>query len=103
MLNLVYIFSYKRNIVRLREIINERPIKPLDEAIWWIEHIMKYGSKHLLPPAFNMSWTEYYEINLIITVLIILVTMFVLLLSTLKLIVCLCRKKITSKIKQKTN
>lgn len=52
--------------------MKEYPIKPLDHAVWWAEHVIKYGGDHLQSPAANISSLEYYDIELIIIVLIIL-------------------------------
>lgn len=35
-------------------------IKPMDNAVWWIEHVAKFnGAKHLKSHAVNMSWFTY--------------------------------------------
>ncbi|XP_069356878.1 UDP-glycosyltransferase UGT5-like [Maniola hyperantus] len=65
--------SFKNNMLRLRIIMRERPIKPLDHAVWWTEHIIKYGGSHLRAPAANMSWLEYYEVKLVFIVMSILI------------------------------
>nr|XP_026497758.1 UDP-glucuronosyltransferase 2B20-like [Vanessa tameamea] len=78
--------SYKNNIIRLRTLMREFPVKPLDNAIWWIEHVLKYGGEHLQSPAVRMSWTEYYEINLVLIVLAILVVILVLLSYVLRFV-----------------
>ncbi|XP_072946254.1 UDP-glucosyltransferase 2-like [Epargyreus clarus] len=73
--------SYKKNIRRLRSIITDQPQSPLERAILWIEYVLRHGgAKHLRAPAANMSWTEYYELDLII---IIIISLFVALLFSL--------------------
>ncbi|XP_034826574.1 UDP-glucosyltransferase 2-like [Maniola hyperantus] len=66
--------SFKKNITRLKSLMREYPIKPLDNAVWWTEHIIKYGGGHLKAPAADMPWTEYYEIKLVLIIFVILVT-----------------------------
>ncbi|XP_072946227.1 UDP-glucosyltransferase 2-like [Epargyreus clarus] len=57
--------SYRENIVRLREQLNDQPQTPLERAMWWVEHVLRHGgAKHLRAPAANMSWAEYYELKL---------------------------------------
>ncbi|CAB3245089.1 unnamed protein product [Arctia plantaginis] len=59
--------SYRRNIVRLRELIQDQPMKPLERAIWWIEYVLRHGgAKHLRSPAANITWAEYLEIELLL-------------------------------------
>ncbi|KPJ00042.1 Ecdysteroid UDP-glucosyltransferase [Papilio xuthus] len=67
--------SYRKNIERLRSLMEDQPQKPLERAIWWLEHILRHGgAKHLRSPAANISWSEYLEIELVSLILTILVT-----------------------------
>ncbi|VVD00226.1 unnamed protein product [Leptidea sinapis] len=60
-----------KNILKLRTLLSDEPEKALDRAIWWTEYVLRHnGAKHLRSPVANMSWIEYYEIQLILTVLI---------------------------------
>ncbi|XP_072946224.1 UDP-glycosyltransferase UGT5-like [Epargyreus clarus] len=64
--------SYRRNIVKLRTLMHDQPQTPLERAIWWTEHVLRHGgAKHLRAPAANMSWTEYYELRFIFTLLVL--------------------------------
>ncbi|XP_050680621.1 UDP-glucosyltransferase 2-like isoform X1 [Leptidea sinapis] len=64
--------SYKENIIRLRTLFHDQPENALDRAIWWTEYVLRHnGAKHLRSPAANMSWMQYYEIQLILIVLIL--------------------------------
>ncbi|CAG9568593.1 unnamed protein product [Danaus chrysippus] len=62
--------SYKNNILRLRSLMRDHPISPLNLSIFWIEHVIKYGGDHLEPPAAHMSWIEYYEVVIIILLML---------------------------------
>ncbi|KAF4113832.1 hypothetical protein G5714_006377 [Onychostoma macrolepis] len=49
---------YKENAMRLSRIHHDRPIKPLDEAVFWIEFVMRNkGAKHLRVEAHNLTWS----------------------------------------------
>ncbi|XP_075985931.1 UDP-glycosyltransferase UGT5-like [Anticarsia gemmatalis] len=62
--------SYRRNIIKLRDLMTDQPMKPMERAIWWIEYVLRHGgAKHLRSPAANISWTEYLELELVFTVL----------------------------------
>lgn len=52
--------------------MKERPIKPVDNALWWTEHVLKYGGDHLMSPASHMTFAEYYEAKLILVILTVL-------------------------------
>ncbi|XP_041972133.1 UDP-glucosyltransferase 2-like [Aricia agestis] len=76
--------SYKQNMLRLRSLMREHPIQPVDLAVWWTEHIIKYGGDHLIPPSAYLHWTEYYEVELVLICLSIA-------LATLCLLFYVCR------------
>lgn len=59
--------------------MREYPIKPVDNAVWWTEHVIKYGGSHLKSPAADMSFVEYYEVKLVL----IVVTIFLAILAIL--------------------
>ncbi|KAI8423587.1 hypothetical protein MSG28_012669 [Choristoneura fumiferana] len=62
--------SYRQNIVKIRELISDQPMSPLDRAVWWTEHVLQHGgARHLRAPAANMPWTQYYELDLGLLVL----------------------------------
>ncbi|VVC99403.1 unnamed protein product [Leptidea sinapis] len=76
--------SYRDNIVKLRHIINDEPQKGLDKAIWWTEYVLRHGgAKHLRSPAANMSWMEYYEVKLILTVISIILVLVTLIMYSI--------------------
>ena len=81
--------------------MREYPIKPLDHAVWWTEHIIKYGGNHLQSPAADVPWTEYYELKLIIMVLMILASILTVSVFIIRKIISIVFKpyKITTKLK----
>ncbi|TRY96689.1 hypothetical protein DNTS_005939 [Danionella cerebrum] len=53
--------SYKENAMRLSRIHHDRPVKPLEESVFWIEFVMRHkGAKHLRVEAHNLSWYQYH-------------------------------------------
>uniref|UniRef100_A0A672K002 UDP-glucuronosyltransferase n=1 Tax=Sinocyclocheilus grahami TaxID=75366 RepID=A0A672K002_SINGR len=65
--------SYKENAMRLSRIHHDRPVKPLDESVFWIEFVMRNkGAKHLRVEAHNLTWYQYHCLDVfafLITVL----------------------------------
>ncbi|XP_038210433.1 UDP-glucosyltransferase 2-like [Zerene cesonia] len=74
--------SYKKNMIRLRSLMREYPVPPLDNAVWWIEHVIQHGGNYLQPPTAGMySLIKYYEGGLFLTILsILLITLYLVLL-----------------------
>ncbi|CAG4958600.1 unnamed protein product [Colias eurytheme] len=63
---------YKENIDNLRTVINDQPQTALERAVWWTEYVIRHkGAKHLRSPAFDMSAKDYYEIKLILSVILV--------------------------------
>ncbi|KTF92139.1 hypothetical protein cypCar_00012915 [Cyprinus carpio] len=72
--------SYKENAMRLSRIHHDRPMKPLDEAVFWIEFVMRNkGAKHLRVEAHNLTWYQYHCLDVfafLLTVLIVVLYVF---------------------------
>ncbi len=57
----LHLLRYKENAMLLSSIHHDRPIKPLDEAVFWIEFVMRNnGVKHLRVEAHNLTWYQYH-------------------------------------------
>ncbi|XP_013168683.1 PREDICTED: UDP-glucuronosyltransferase 2B7-like [Papilio xuthus] len=85
--------SYRRNIERLRTIMNDQPMRPLDRAVWWIEHVLRFGgAAHLKSAGAHVTWSEYFELDILI--ILILLTFISLILSSL---FCIAAWKFLSK------
>ncbi|XP_023199537.1 UDP-glucuronosyltransferase 2C1-like isoform X2 [Xiphophorus maculatus] len=64
--------SYKENAMRLSRIHHDRPMSPLDEAVFWIEFTMRNkGAKHLRVQAHELTWYQYHSLDVLAFLLII--------------------------------
>ncbi|KAL1273733.1 hypothetical protein QQF64_026547 [Cirrhinus molitorella] len=72
--------SYKENAMRLSRTHHDRPIKPLDESVFWIEFVMRNkGAKHLRVKAHNLTWYQYHCLDVfafLITILTVVLYIF---------------------------
>ena len=60
--------------MKLRNIMKDQPLSPLERAVWWTEYVIRHGgAKHLQTAAAHMDWTEYYAVDLVLLVLIIFI------------------------------
>ncbi|CAK1547645.1 unnamed protein product [Leptosia nina] len=79
--------SFKINAEKMRVLMREHPVEPLDKAVWWIEHVIQNGGDHLQPfSAGGISLLEYYEIPLILTMLLTCVIIITLIIAILRFI-----------------
>ncbi len=66
--------------MRLSRIHHDRPMKPLDEAVFWIEFVMRNkGAKHLRVEAHNLTWYQYHCLDVfafLITILTVVLYAF---------------------------
>ncbi|XP_026735437.1 UDP-glucuronosyltransferase 2B31-like [Trichoplusia ni] len=62
--------SYRQNIIKLRSLMRDEVQTPLERAVWWTEYVLRHGgAKHLRSPAANISWAEYLELELVLTLM----------------------------------
>ncbi|KAF5295475.1 hypothetical protein FQR65_LT10463 [Abscondita terminalis] len=46
------------------KIMHDEPMKPLEKAIFWIEYVIRHrGAPHLRSPALNLSWYQYFLLD----------------------------------------
>ncbi|KAM9348415.1 UDP glucuronosyltransferase 5 family, polypeptide D1 [Symphorus nematophorus] len=91
--------SYRQNMQRLSVLHRDQPMTPMDQAIYWVEYVMRHkGASHLRTEAYKMPWYSYYCLDV---VLLLLTAAAVLLLSTLAFFRFLCcRNRRKTKTKQ---
>ncbi|XP_013168849.1 PREDICTED: UDP-glucuronosyltransferase 2B15-like isoform X2 [Papilio xuthus] len=93
--------SYRENIVRLRNIMQDQPQSPLERAVWWTEHVLRHrGARHLRSPAANISWTQYLELELVFTLGSVLIISLLIVILVSKAIYNFISHKVTAKIKK---
>lgn len=63
-------------------IFHDRPMSSIDTAIYWVEYVIRHkGAHHLRSPAVELSWYQYYLLDVIsflmsIILLLILICYF---------------------------
>lgn len=73
--------SYRQNMQRLSRLHRDQPMSPMDQAIFWVEYVMRHrGALHLRTEAYKVAWYSYYSLDVL---LLLLTAVTVLLLSTL--------------------
>ena len=65
--------SYKSSAMVLSEVHKDKPITPLDDAIFWIEYTIRTkGAHHLRPAAHDLYWYQYMMLDSIALILLCL-------------------------------
>nr|XP_020505780.1 UDP-glucuronosyltransferase 2C1-like [Labrus bergylta]XP_020505782.1 UDP-glucuronosyltransferase 2C1-like [Labrus bergylta]XP_029136287.1 UDP-glucuronosyltransferase 2C1-like [Labrus bergylta] len=91
--------SYRQNIQRMSRLHRDQPIAPMDQAVFWVEYVIRHkGAPHLRTEAYKMPWYSYYSLDVL---LVLMTAATVLLLSTFAVFRFLCcRQRRKSKTKQ---
>lgn len=56
------------------QIFKDRPIKPLDEALYWTEYVLRYnGAPHLRTKGSRLPWYQYLLMDVLLIVTITLI------------------------------
>ncbi|KAJ8679930.1 hypothetical protein QAD02_015717 [Eretmocerus hayati] len=66
--------SYKTAVKRLSMIYRDRPRKPKDEAVYWIEYVINHGKMALRSASVSLSWwqVELYDIYAFVIAVLVL-------------------------------
>ncbi|XP_038574589.1 UDP-glucuronosyltransferase 1A1-like [Micropterus salmoides] len=68
---------YKDSVQKLSALHKDRPVDPLDLSVYWTEFVMRHkGAKHLRPAVHELNWLQYYCLD-VIALLAIVVLFFV--------------------------
>lgn len=47
-------------------ILKDQPIKPIDNAVYWVEYVLRHnGAHHLKTSAVKLQWYEYLLLDVI--------------------------------------
>ena len=91
--------SYYENIEQLSQIFRDNPTDPMEQAMFWIEYVLKYrGAPHIKSAAIDLTWYEYLLLDVIgfWTIMISFVSFFIyklIILSLNILFKCFANKK----------
>uniref|UniRef100_A0A3Q4H1T4 UDP glucuronosyltransferase 5 family, polypeptide B4 n=1 Tax=Neolamprologus brichardi TaxID=32507 RepID=A0A3Q4H1T4_NEOBR len=86
---------------RLSRLHRDQPIKPLDNALFWIEFVIRHkGAAHLRTESYKLPWYSYHSID----VILFLAAVVLVILGTFALLIkCLCSMFLRTKRKLKAD
>ena len=68
-----FFYRYKRRIHEVRNLWYDVPMTGLDRAVWWSEYVIKHkGAKHLRSPAADISWCDYFLVDVVLTTVLVI-------------------------------
>lgn len=80
--------SYKETIQRLSQLFRDRPMTPLQTAIYWIEYVIRYdGAKHMQSSAVHLNFIQKNSLDIIALFAIIFYIIFKILSKFISLVI----------------
>ena len=70
----MFVFSrYTINAKITSERFKDRPITPQQSVVFWTEYVIRHkGAPHLKSHAMNLSWYQYFLLDIVVVLLIFL-------------------------------
>ncbi|XP_034950387.1 UDP-glucuronosyltransferase 2B9-like [Chelonus insularis] len=95
---------YKKNMIKLRKLLHDRPLHPMNESIWWIEHIIRHkGGAHLRTRSRDLPWYKVELLDIFLFFFILLVALAVLSWTLVRSAIGLIKARIFPFIKTSRN
>ncbi|XP_042572843.1 UDP-glucuronosyltransferase 2C1-like isoform X2 [Cyprinus carpio] len=93
--------SYRENMQRLSRLHKDVPVKPLDNAIFWIEFVMRHkGAAHLRTESYKMPWYSYHSVDVILFLLSVVSLIILTIYAVIRYFCCrICMRKTKKKLK----
>lgn len=77
---------YKIEVKKRQVLLRDQKETPLERAIYWTEYVIRHkGAYHLQSPAKDMSFFQYYSLDVLFLIVSALVTSYILISYTLRL------------------
>lgn len=79
-------------------------VKPMDTAVYWVEHVLKYkGAKHLRNAGMKLSWYQYLLLDVFAFLIAVAVILAVIAFYTFRAIFRYLKRKLGRQQKVKKN
>lgn len=63
------ILRYKENLKFKREVFNDRQMKPLDLAVYWVEYVLRHnGARHLMNNASALNYIHFFSMDICVLI-----------------------------------
>ncbi|XP_030764390.1 UDP-glucuronosyltransferase 2C1-like isoform X1 [Sitophilus oryzae] len=95
--------KYRENAQRRSKLFHDRPMKPMDTAVYWVEYVIRNnGARHLRVAGADQAWYEYHLVDVALFLLASLVVVFEISKFVIKKVFLVAKSKLSPKKKLKT-
>jgi len=85
-------FSYHENVQRLSKAYRDRPVTPMETAIWWTEYIARgNGRFYFRSDSTGLSWYQRHLVDVTLVLIIVFMIFIYILFRLIKLLLTLLR------------
>ena len=96
------IFSYHENVQRLSKAYRDRPVTPMETAIWWTEYIARgNGRFYFRSDSTGLSWYQRHLVDVTLVLIIVSMIFIYILFRLIKLLLTLLRFFKRSQVEEK--
>lgn len=68
-------FRYQINIKKRNQLFNNRLTSPLETAMYWIEHLIKFkDGSHLKSASLELAWYQYFLLDVMLAIIVIILS-----------------------------
>ena len=57
--------KYKASVSKASKIFQETQAKCADDVVFWVEHVIKHGGRHLQNPGLDLAWYQYLMLDVL--------------------------------------
>ncbi|RLU27577.1 hypothetical protein DMN91_001381 [Ooceraea biroi] len=94
--------SYKENMRKLRYLLQDLPYNPMDNAIWWVEHVIRHkGAPHLRNKSRDMPWYQVELLDIMAIIIVIAILAIRIIIAVKRYVFFKMSKQLMLKIKTK--
>jgi len=66
------VYRYQKNAKIASKLFKDRPMSPAESVVYWTDYVLRHkGAPHLKYHALNLTWYQYFLIDVISTLLVI--------------------------------
>ncbi|XP_046745422.1 UDP-glucosyltransferase 2-like [Diprion similis] len=85
--------KYQSNAARYSKLFRDRPLSAMDEAIFWIEYVIRNGGEPLRSSGRHLNWFQYYLIDVSLFLLVITILATIVVFTFVKKVLCLIARE----------
>ena len=88
--------SYQESVENLQNMILDRPIHPLDNAVWWLEYLLRHPKNpEMRSPVLDLYWFQYYLLDVFAVLVSAMLVAIFILVKCFKCFIRRCKKEKT--------